>query len=235
MIKFEEVTKEYKGMMALEDVSFQALPGRVTGLVGPNGSGKSTAFRILLGLTKPTKGKATVFEKLYNQLYPNPILKVGVLLDGIGPLPERRGIDYLRWMAISNGIGRARVDEVLQFVNLTAAKSKRIHQYSLGMKQRLGIAAAMLGDPEVIILDEPMNGLDPEGIRWIREFIKKEAGEGRTFLVASHLMKELEDTVDDVTVLVYGKVLYTGPLHGMLNNHMSLEDAYFSLTQTGNN
>ncbi|WP_431837646.1 ABC transporter ATP-binding protein [Cellulomonas sp. Y8] len=230
MIEVTEVSKTYGSKVAVDRVTFQAPPGSVTGLVGPNGSGKSTTLRMLLGLTRPRSGTATIGGRTYAELGPYPLRVVGALLDSASPVPERRGADHLRWVARSNAIPRARVDEVLGEVGLADAGRRRVKQYSLGMKQRLGIATALLGDPGVILLDEPMNGLDPEGIRWIRELLGRRAAEGATVLVSSHFMKELESVAQRVVVLAGGRVQAEGTVAQVTGEHGSLEAAYFHHT-----
>jgi ABC-2 type transport system ATP-binding protein len=226
MIEVTQISKTYRSKVAVDSATFSAPPGTVTGLIGPNGSGKSTTLRMLLGLTRPTAGTATIGGRRYADLGPFPLRVVGALLDNASPVPERRGVDHLRWVARSNGIGRARVEQVLGVVGLADAGRKRVKQYSLGMKQRLGIAVALLGEPEVIILDEPMNGLDPEGIRWIRELLVQRAAEGATVLVSSHFMKELESVAERVVVLARGRVRAEGTIAEVTGGHESLEAAY---------
>ena len=203
----------------------------MTGLIGPNGSGKSTTLRMLLGLTRPTSGTATVSGKAYRDLGPFPLHTVGALLDNASPAPGRRAVDHLRWLAQSNRIPRRRVDEVLDQVELRHAARKRVGKFSLGMRQRLGIAAAILGDPSVIVLDEPMNGLDPEGMRWVRDFLADRAALGATVLVSSHFMKELESIAARGVVLAHGHVLAEGTLTEVTGEHGSLEEAYFRFTE----
>ncbi|RMI14060.1 ABC transporter ATP-binding protein [Cellulomonas triticagri] len=230
MIEISRLTKRYSTKVAVADVTFTAPPGAVTGLIGPNGSGKSTTIRALLGLTRPTHGTATVDGCQYGDLGPYPLRRVGALLDNAAPVPERRGVDHLRWIAQTNGISRRRVDEVLEQVDLTGAARSRVKQYSLGMKQRLGIAAALLGDPDVLVLDEPMNGLDPEGIRWIRELLRRRTAEGATVLVSSHFMTELESVAERVVVLARGQVRAEGTITEVAGGFESLEAAYFHHT-----
>lgn len=231
MIEIAGVTKTYGSKVAVDDATFQAPAGCVTGLIGPNGSGKSTTLRMLLGLTRPTMGTATIRGKQYHDLGPFPLHTVGALLDNAAPVPERRAIDHLRWIAQSNRIPRSRVDEVLRMVGLEGVAKNKVRSFSLGMKQRLGIATAVLGNPAVIILDEPMNGLDPEGIRWVRGFIGERAAEGATVLVSSHFMKELESIAQRVVVLAHGRIRAQGTLDEVTGAHLSLEDAYFHYTE----
>lgn len=229
MISVDRVSKTYGKSTVVSDVSFEVARGGITGLIGPNGAGKSTTLRMILGLTTPTSGSATITGRKYADLR-FPLHTVGALLDNAGPVPERRAVDHLRWVAQSNGIGRARVDEVLSIVGLEHAAKVRVHKYSLGMKQRLGIGAAILGDPDVIILDEPMNGLDPEGIHWIRSFMRSRADAGASVLVSSHFMRELEAVADTVVLIAGGRVRADGTVADVVEGFDSLEDAYFNLT-----
>jgi ABC-2 type transport system ATP-binding protein len=229
VIEFRSLTKRFGQKSAVDDVSFAARPGRVTGLLGPNGAGKSTSLRVLLGLDRATSGTALVDGRLYRDLS-QPLRTVGALLDGAGAVPERRGLDHLRWIALSNRIPKTRIPEVLELVGLEAAARQRVGTYSLGMRQRLGIAAALLGDPEVVVFDEPVNGLDPDGIRWVRSFLRDYAAQGRTVLLSSHLMTETADTADDIVVISRGRVVADGTLADVVGGHPSLEAAFFALT-----
>jgi len=231
MIEVHNLTKRYGSNTAVEGASFQAPAGVITGLIGPNGSGKSTTLRVLLGLTRPSAGSATILGKRYQDLGPFPLRSVGALLDNAAPVPERRAVDHLRWIGQSNRIPSSRVQEVLEMVGLASVAKKRVRGFSLGMKQRLGIAAAVIGDPDVIVLDEPMNGLDPEGIRWIRGFITERAADGATVLISSHFMKELESIAERVVVLSHGRIRAQGTLAEVTGGHPSLEDAYFHYTE----
>ncbi|MET0424617.1 MAG: ATP-binding cassette domain-containing protein, partial [Actinoplanes sp.] len=190
MIRIEHVTKTKGRTRILHEVSFEARPGRVTGFLGPNGAGKTSTLRVLLGLDRPQAGVALVDGKRYAEL-DRPLTTVGALLDGSGAHRSRSARAHLRWMAASNGLPRSRVDEVLDAVGLSAEAGKRAGRFSLGMSRRLGLAAALLGDPPVLVLDEPINGLDPAGIRWMRAFLRESAAAGRTVLLSSHLMGEL--------------------------------------------
>jgi ABC-2 type transport system ATP-binding protein len=232
MISIEHVSKHRGRVPILSDVGFEARPGRVTGFLGPNGAGKSSTLRILLGLDRAHQGTALICGRRYARLN-RPLTTVGALLDGSGAHRSRTGRAHLRWVAASNGLARGRVDEVLETVGLTGAAGKRVRGYSLGMGRRLGLAAALLGDPEVLVLDEPVNGLDPAGIRWMREFLRAQAGLGRTVLVSSHLMGELAETVDDVVVIDRGRIVRHGTLAEVTVGHASLEDAFFALTSGG--
>jgi ABC-2 type transport system ATP-binding protein len=229
MIEISDLTKRYASTTAVDHVTFTARPGRVTGFLGPNGAGKSTTLRILLGLDAATSGSALIGGRRYRDLR-LPLWTVGALLDGAGPVPDRRAIDHLTWIAQSNRIGAARVREVLDLVGLAGAARQRVRKYSLGMGRRLGIAAALLGDPEVLVLDEPVNGLDPDGIRWVRRFLREQAAAGRTVLLSSHLMTEMSETADDVVIIDHGRIVGHGTLQDVTGGHASLEDAFFSLT-----
>jgi ABC-2 type transport system ATP-binding protein len=207
--------KRYGSTLAVEDLSFTVRPGRVTGFAGPNGAGKSTTMRLILGLDEPDAGDARVGGRPYRTIA-RPLRTVGALLESGGFHPARRGRDHLLWLARSNDIDRRRVDAVLSTVGLESAAKRRVGGYSLGMRQRLGLAAALLGDPAVLMLDEPVNGLDPEGIRWIRGFLRQLAAEGRTVLVSSHLMSELEGTADHLIVIRDGKLIADAPVGELL-------------------
>ncbi|MGC5012006.1 ABC transporter ATP-binding protein [Streptosporangium sp. DT93] len=228
MIEVLGLSKRYGRKVAVDDVGFTARPGRVTGFLGPNGAGKSSTLRILLDLDAATGGTASINGRRYRDLT-YPLRTVGALLDGAGPVPERRAVDHLTWIARSNGIPRRRVGEVLDIVGLADVARQRVRKYSLGMGQRLGIAVALLGDPEILVLDEPANGLDPEGIRWIRTLLRDQAASGRTVLLSSHLMAEMAGTADDVVVIDHGRVVAQGPLAEVTAGHASLEEAFFAL------
>ncbi|MGW4947708.1 ABC transporter ATP-binding protein [Actinoplanes sp. NPDC004185] len=232
MITIEHVHKRRGRTTILTDVGFTARPGRVTGFLGPNGAGKSSTLRILLGLDRAQQGTALVAGRPYAQ-WRRPLTVVGALLDGSGAHRSRTGRAHLRWVAASNGLPRSRVDEVLELVDLTSAAGKRAGTYSLGQGRRLGLAAALLGDPAVLVLDEPVNGLDAGGIRWMREFLRRRAAGGATVLLSSHLMGELAETVDDVVVIDRGRIIAAGTLAEVTGEHPTLEDAYFALTSTG--
>ncbi|MDA2803392.1 ABC transporter ATP-binding protein [Nocardiopsis suaedae] len=229
MIAITELSKRFGSNKAVDNVSFSATPGRVTGFLGPNGAGKSTTLRMLLGLDRPNSGTALIDGVPYSRIE-QPLRAVGALLDGAGPVPERRGADHLRWIAQSNGIPRNRVSEVLEQVGLSHAAKTRVRKYSLGMKQRLGLAAALLGEPRTLVLDEPANGLDPEGIRTVRTFLRSYAAKGNTVLLSSHLMGETAETVDDVVIINRGSIIAQGPLADVTADHSSLEEAFFALT-----
>jgi len=211
MIVAENLTKRFGDKTAVDAVSFTVRPGKVTGFLGPNGAGKSTTMRMIVGLDRPTAGVVTVGGTAYTKLH-SPLTEVGVLLDAKAVHTGRTARDHLRAMAATHGIGRARVDEVIELTGIGSVAGKRAGKFSLGMGQRLGIAAALLGDPHTLILDEPVNGLDPEGVRWVRQFVRHIAAEGRTVLLSSHLMSEMALTADHVIVLGRGKVLADAPL-----------------------
>jgi ABC-2 type transport system ATP-binding protein len=206
MIEASELTKRYGDKLAVDRLSFQILPGRVTGFLGPNGAGKSTTMRMILGLDAATGGSAIVNGRAYRKL-PAPLWEVGAVLDATALHGGRTAHDHLLWLAQSNRISKRRVHGVLALVGLAQVAGRRVGGFSLGMQQRLGIAAALLGDPGVLIFDEPVNGLDTEGIRWIRKLMKGLAAEGRTVLVSSHLMSEMELTADQLIVIGQGRLL----------------------------
>lgn len=211
MIVADNLTKRYGAKTAVDGVSFTVAPGRVTGFLGPNGAGKSTTMRMIVGLDRPTSGRVTVSGREYRHLR-SPLTEVGVLLDAKAVHTGRSARNHLRALAATHGIGRERVDEVIELTGIGAVAGKRAGGFSLGMGQRLGIAAALLGDPHTLILDEPVNGLDPEGVRWVRQFVRHLAAEGRTVLLSSHLMSEMAQTADHVIVLGRGRVLADAPL-----------------------
>lgn len=215
-IDLHELTKEYGGVRAVERLTFSVLPGKVTGFLGPNGSGKSTTLRLVLGLDRPTSGTATLGGTPYRRLK-DPLRHVGALLDAGAAHRSRTARDHLRVLAASNRVPERRVDEVLGLVGLGEAARRRAGTFSLGMRQRLGIGAALLGDPAVLILDEPSNGLDPEGIIWLRHLLRELADEGRTVLVSSHLMQETASYADHLVVLGRGRVLADTPLRDFVN------------------
>ena len=212
MISVENLTKSYgAGRPSVDDVSFSCAPGTITGFLGPNGAGKSTTLRAIVGLTPPTSGRATVSGVRYADL-PNPGRVVGVMLDASAQHPGRTGRETLRLTAMLLGVPHGRADAMLERVGLQGAEKRRVRDYSLGMRQRLGIAQALLGDPSVLILDEPANGLDPEGIRWMRGLLRDFAAGGGTVLVSSHLLREVEATVDRLVVIDHGRVVAQGTM-----------------------
>ena len=212
MIRVQSLTKHYGDTVAVNGIDFTIRPGAVTGFLGPNGAGKSTTMRMVVGLDRPTAGTAEVNGRPYAAL-PAPLREVGVLLDARSAHRRRTAYKHLLAIAATHGIGSARVHEVIGLAGLDAVAGKRVGGFSLGMNQRLGIAAALLGDPPTIILDEPVNGLDPDGILWIRGLLRHLAGEGRTVLLSSHLMSEMTQTADHLLVIGRGSILADGPLH----------------------
>lgn len=229
MITFSHVTKRRGARTILDDVTFTASPGRVTGFVGPNGAGKSSSLRILLGLDRATGGAAVIGGRRYVDLK-RPLTQVGACLGGAGAHPARRAVDHLRWVAASNAIPRRRVREVLDEVGLAEHAKRRAGTFSLGMAQRLGVATALLGEPEVLVLDEPINGLDPEGIRWMRTLVRDHAAAGGTVLISSHVMSELAEVAHDVVVIGGGTIRAAGSMSEVTQGFASLEDAFFTLT-----
>ena len=229
MIEVHGLCKRYGATVAVDRLSFDVRPGVVTGFLGPNGSGKSTTMRLVLGLDRPDAGQARIGGRRYRELR-WPLREVGALLEARAFHPGRSARAHLRALAASNGIPRSRVEEVLGFVGLADAGARRAGKFSLGMAQRLGIAAALLGDPRVLLLDEPVNGLDPEGIRWIRDLLRSLAAEGRTVLVSSHLIGELALTADQVVVIGRGRLLADTSVAELSARSASLEEAFFELT-----
>jgi len=232
-IAVRHLRKSFGDTTAVADLSFNVAPGVVTGFLGPNGSGKTTTLRMLLGLIRPSSGTATIDGQPYGDLR-GPIGVVGAVLDGPQTHPGRTGRDHLRVMATAAGLPTHRVDDVLTLVELGAAGRRRVGTYSLGMRQRLHVAAALLGDPQVLILDEPTNGLDPQGIRWLRGLLRDLATDGRTVLVSSHLLSELTHSVDTVIVINRGRLLAQAPIAELLSPDgipgvASLEEAYLRL------
>ncbi|GAA3466337.1 ATP-binding cassette domain-containing protein [Nonomuraea roseola] len=211
MISLKGLSKRYGDRMAVDELTLEVRPGAVTGFLGPNGAGKSTTMRMILGLDRPTAGTALIGGVPYHRIA-NPLRKVGALLDARALHPGRSGHAHLVAMALSNGIPRGRVAEVLETVGLGEAARKRAGTLSLGMSQRLGIACALLGDPEVVMFDEPVNGLDPDGVRWVRHLMRSLADEGRTVFVSSHLMSEMQLTADHLVVLGKGRLIMDAPL-----------------------
>jgi ABC-2 type transport system ATP-binding protein len=206
MITAHSLTKRYGATTAVDNLTFEVPPGLVTGFLGPNGSGKSTTMRMIMGLDVPNSGSALIGGKTYNELA-WPLREVGGLLDAKAFHPSRTARNHLRWLALTNDIPLRRVDEVLDLVGLTSVADRRAGKFSLGMSQRLGIAATLLGDPGVLLFDEPVNGLDPEGIRWVRNFLRSLAAEGRTVFVSSHLISEMSLTADRLVVIGRGRLI----------------------------
>jgi ABC-2 type transport system ATP-binding protein len=215
-IEVTGLTKDFGSLRAVDDLTFTVEPGRITGFLGPNGAGKTTTLRMLLGLVRPTAGTATIGGQRYHDIR-RPLSVVGSALEASSFHPGRSGRDHLLVLADTAGVDARRVDELLELTGIPAAARRRAGGYSMGMRQRLGLAAALIGDPRVLILDEPGNGLDPEGIRWLREFLRHLASQGRTLLVSSHMLQEVEQTVDDVVIIANGRLVRQGrmaDLHG---------------------
>jgi ABC-2 type transport system ATP-binding protein len=231
MITARGLTKHYGRTVAVRDLTFTVRPGVVTGFLGPNGAGKSTTMRMIIGLDRPDAGQATVNGKPYRELR-HPLHEVGVMLEARSFHPGRSASAHLGALAVSNAIPERRVGEVLAIVGLEAAGHRRAGKFSLGMAQRLGIAAALLGDPGIVILDEPVNGLDPEGVRWIRNLMKSLAAGGRTVLVSSHLISEVAQTADELIVIGQGRLLAHTTVAGLSATATSLEEAFFQLTES---
>jgi ABC-2 type transport system ATP-binding protein len=230
-IAVKVLTKRYGTVTAVDDLTFQLAPGRITGFLGPNGAGKSTTIRLLLGLARPTAGRATINGHPYAELR-DPLRQVGALIDPNVFHPGRSGRTALRITARPARIPDQRVEEVLHLTGLGGAAHRRAGGYSLGMRQRLALAAALLGDPETLILDEPASGLDPEGVRWLRHLLRRLATEGRTVFVSSHLLAELAQTVDDVVIINQGRLVAAGPMTELLERTKasSLEDLFLGAT-----
>ncbi len=210
----ESLTKRFGEVLAVDDLSFALESGTITGFLGPNGAGKTTTLRMLLGLAAPTKGRALVFERAYAELE-HPALRIGAVLEATDFHPGRSGRDHLRMLGQAVGVPDSRADEVLALVELQDAARRRVKGYSLGMRQRLGLAAALLGEPELLVLDEPANGLDPEGVRWLRDFLRAFASEGRTVLVSSHVLAEVAQTVDQVLIISHGRLVIESSLEDL--------------------
>jgi ABC-2 type transport system ATP-binding protein len=206
VIEVERLTKRFGKTVAVEDLSFRVEPARVTGFLGPNGAGKTTTLKVILGLARPSSGRTTIAGRSYRAL-DQPMRRVGAVLETSNYHPGRSGRNHLRVLAAATGIPQTRVEEVLELVAMKDVARRRVKGYSLGMRQRLGLAAALLGDPEVLVLDEPANGLDPAGIRWLRDLLRSLAGQGRTVFVSSHQLAEIEQIADDVIVIHRGKFI----------------------------
>lgn len=229
VITFDSLVKIYGKQAAVADLTASISSGRITGFLGPNGAGKSTSLRCLVGLAKPTSGSANISGLNYKDLE-NPLTKVGTVLDSRGFHPSLSGRKNLRVVAAAAGLPDARVEEVLGLVELADAANKKVKNYSLGMKQRLSLAAAILGDPEILILDEPANGLDPAGIAWLRKFLRGFAQQGRTILVSSHQLAEMQNTVDDVLIINRGRLIASGDMKSVIGEG-TLEEAFLRLTE----
>ena len=230
-IRIQGLTKRYGPVLGVDDLSFEVRPGQVTGFLGPNGSGKTTTLRILLGLATPTAGTATIGGLPYHQL-PDPVRQVGAALDSNTFHPGRSAAQHLRIIATVTGLPRRRVDEVLGLTGLADVAGRRVGGFSLGMRQRLSLAGALLGDPGVLVFDEPLNGLDPDGIRWLRGLLRELAAQDRTVFVSSHLLSEVAQTVDEVIVLSRGRLVAQRPLTDLADpadRSQDLESVFFDL------
>jgi ABC-2 type transport system ATP-binding protein len=232
VVSVSSLTKRFGEVTAVEDLSFSIEPGTVTGFLGPNGAGKTTTLRVLLGLAEPTSGQALVFGRPYRELE-HPVRRVGAVLESNDFHPGRSGRDHLRVLALAGEIPEQRVDEVLELVELAPAATQRVKTYSLGMRQRLGLAAALLGDPELLVLDEPANGLDPAGVHWLRVLLREFAERGGTVLVSSHLLAEVSQTVDQVLIIDRGRLVASTRLDELAGRGQTLEDTYLELTAGG--
>jgi ABC-2 type transport system ATP-binding protein len=219
-VEVRDLTKKFGSLTAVDHLSFSVEPGRITGFLGPNGAGKTTTLRMLLGLVRPTSGDATIGGQPYTDIK-TPLRVVGSALEATNFHPGRSGRDHLRVLADTAGVDNKRVDEMLEMVGIPAAARKRAGSYSMGMRQRLGLAAALLGDPQVLLLDEPANGLDPEGIRWLRQLLRHLSGQGKTILISSHMLSEVEQTVDDVVIIANGKLIRQGAIGDLPTDHAS--------------
>lgn len=232
-IVLSNICKQHKKKNILENITFKAKEGRITAFLGPNGAGKSSTLRILLGLDLPLSGTATFGKKKYsNFIFPLQI--VGSAFDGIGGTPSRKVKTHLKIIAKSNNIPNKRISEVLDLVDLSNKSHAQLGTLSLGEGQRLGIAIALLGDPQYLVLDEPTNGLDPMGIKWFRNFIRRQADQGKTVLLSSHYLSEIEAIADDVVIINKGQIVVTGELHEVMQNIETLEDVFFLFTEGGN-
>ncbi|HEX9380987.1 MAG TPA: ATP-binding cassette domain-containing protein [Gaiellaceae bacterium] len=229
VVTVNSLTKRYGELVAVDDLTFSLEPGTVTGFLGPNGAGKTTTLRLLLGLAEPTAGEALVFGRRYRELE-RPVRQVGAVLESNDFDPGRSGGDHLRALALAAEIPPSRVDEVLQLVELTANADRRVKTYSLGMRQRLGLAAALLGNPELLVLDEPANGLDPAGVHWLRGFLRSFADRGRTVLVSSHVLAEVAQAVDQVLIIDRGRLVAAARLDELTSRGQTLEEVYLGLT-----
>lgn len=232
MIHVDQLIKRFGSTTAVDDLSFTARPGRVTGFLGPNGAGKTTTLRLLLGLDTPTSGTATVTGVPFRS-HRRGLRHAGALLDAQQAHPGLTAAAHLAALARSNGLPPRRVGEVLTEVGLSPVAHRRVGTYSLGMRQRLGVATALLGDPPVLIFDEPVNGMDPEGVRWARGLFRRLAAEGRTVFLSSHLIGEMAATADDVVVIARGRLLAAGPIDELTGSTGSLEDVFLELTAAG--
>ena len=229
VVTVRSLTKRFGELVAVDDLTFSLEAGTITGFLGPNGAGKTTTLRLLLGLAVPTSGEALVFGRRYREL-DRPARRVGAVLESSDFHPGRSGRDHLRALALAAEIPWGRVEDVLALVELEAVAGRRVKTYSLGMRQRLGLAGALLGDPELLVLDEPANGLDPAGVRWLRRFLRWFADQGRTVLVSSHMLAEAAQTVDHVVIIDHGREVASGRLDELTERGRTLEDAFLELT-----
>ena len=232
VISVRALTKRFGGLTAVDGLDFSLDAGTITGFLGPNGAGKTTTLRLLLGLAEPTSGEALVFGRRYREL-DQPSRRVGAVLESNDLHPGRSGRDHLRALALAAEIPPSRVEEVLQLVELDAVAGRRMKTYSLGMRQRLGLGAALLGDPELLVLDEPANGLDPAGVHWLRTFLRRFAERGGTVLVSSHVLAEVAQTVDQVLIIDRGRLVASARLDELAGRGQALEDTYLELTRRG--
>jgi ABC-2 type transport system ATP-binding protein len=230
VVSISALTKRYREVVAVDDVTLSLDAGTVTGFLGPNGAGKTTTLRVLLGLAEPTAGEALVFGRRYHEL-DQPVRRVGAVLESNDFHPGRSGRDHLRMLALAAEIPSGRVEEVLALVEIEAVADRRVKTYSLGMRQRLGLAAALLGNPELLVLDEPANGLDPAGVHWLRTFLRRFAEQGGTVVVASHLLAEVAQAVDQVVIIDRGRLVAIADIDELTNDGRTLEDAYLDLTK----
>ena len=229
VVVVRSLTKRYGDLVAVDDLTFSLRSGTITGFLGPNGAGKTTTLRLLLGLAEPTAGEALVFGRRFREL-DHPARRVGAVLESSDFHPGRSGRDHLRALALAAEIPSGRVGKVLAVVELEAAADRRVKEYSLGMRQRLGLAGALLGDPELLVLDEPANGLDPAGVHWLRRFLHWFAEQGRTVLVSSHMLAEAAQTVDEVVIIDRGRRVASGRLDELIERGGTLEDVFLELT-----
>ena len=229
VVTLRSLTKRFGDVVAVNDLTFSLRRGTITGFLGPNGAGKTTTLRLLLGLAEPTAGEALVFGRRYRDLAGAP-RRVGAVLESTDFHPGRSGRDHLRALALAAEISDSRVEEVLELVELDAVARRRVRTYSLGMRQRLGLASALLGDPELLVLDEPANGLDPAGVHWLRRFLRRFVEQERTVLVSSHMLAEAAQTVDDVVIIDRGRLVTAGRLEKLTEDGRSLEEVFLTLT-----
>ena len=229
VIEVHDLTKRFGALTAVDHLSFEVEAGSVVGFLGPNGAGKTTTLRTLLGLVAPAQGSAKICGRLYQEL-PDPLHRVGAVLEASSPYPGRTARNHLRVQALAGQMPDSRIEDVLDLVDLTPAVGRRVGEFSLGMRQRLGLATALLCDPEILILDEPANGLDPEGVRWLRGLARGLAAEGRTVLVSSHLLAEVAQTVDSVVIIGRGRLVTQATLDELTSQAAGLEEVFLTLT-----